>query len=373
MNTNDRYEQQKSYSRLYLKVILYFYCKLNLDYILTENKVQQSKNGKLMNEYAIGIDLGGTKIEMALVDQQGHATHSIKIPTNILGGHTAIANDISQIAEDLKKKANGNVFGIGIGAPGQIDIQDGSVLFAPNLKWNNVPIRKNLEQIIKLPVAITNDVRAATWGEWLHGAGKGSQDIVCLFIGTGIGSGIVSGGRMIQGFNNSAGELGHMVIQINGPVCTCGRNGCLEALASGWAIGKKAKELVQANLKEGATILSQAQESIENINAKHLIEAFLKKDPLAIKIMDSMYDALIIGCINIVNALNPEKLILGGGVVTELPEIAERIQKGINKHALKSASSKLQVMRAHLLKDAGAIGAGTLAWNTFKKTRSIDT
>lgn len=317
----------------------------------------------MTNSYAIGVDLGGTKIEIALVDNKGQASGSIKIPTNVAGGHTAIENDIVNIVEELKKLAHGKVFGIGIGVPGQINPENGVVRFAPNLRWENVPLQQNLADKTKLPVAITNDVRAATWGEWLHGAGKGSPDIVCLFVGTGVGSGIVSAGQMLHGFTNSAGELGHMIIQMDGPICTCGSRGCLEALASGWAIAKKAKQLIKENHEAGKNLLERAHGKLEDVTTKMVVEAYRDKDLLADELIVGMFHALTVGCINIANAFNPERLILGGGVLSGLPEAIDHVNDGIKKYALRSASSEIKVLPAKLTKDAGAIGAGTVAWN----------
>lgn len=321
--------------------------------------------------YAIGIDLGGTKIEMALIDHQGKAFNNIKIPTNVIGGPQAIENDIIHIIDDLKKIKSGKIFGIGIGIPGQVS-PEGVVLFAPNLKWNNIPFRQNLANRAKLPVVITNDVRAATWGEWLYGAGKGSKDLVCLFVGTGIGSGIISDGHMLLGFNNSAGELGHTIIQMDGPLCTCGSKGCLEALASGWAIAKKAQRLIKENHEAGKNLLERVSGNMEKITAKMVVEAYHDKDLLADEIIVGVFHALTVGGINIANAFNPERLILGGGVLSNLPEVFDHIREGIKKDALKSASSKLEVLPAKLTKDAGAIGAGALAWSTLFQKENLE-
>lgn len=325
----------------------------------------------MANFYAIGIDLGGTKIEIALVDKQGQASSILKIPTNVIGGPKSIENDIVNKVEELTKLAHGKVFGIGIGVPGQVHPEDGRVLFAPNLGWNNVPIQQDLTQRTKLPVVITNDVRAATWGEWLHGAGKGSQDLVCLFVGTGIGGGIVLSGQMLQGYNNSAGELGHMIIQMDGPACTCGSKGCLEALGSGWAIAKKAQKLIKENHEAGKKLLERAFGKIEDVTTKLVVEAYKDKDLLAEELIVGMFHALTIGCINIANVLNPERIILGGGVLTDLPEVFEHVQDGIQKYALKSASLNLKVIPAKLTRNAGVIGAGTLAWS--KQDNSLKT
>jgi glucokinase len=321
----------------------------------------------MTNLYAIGVDLGGTKIEVALVNSKGQASNNVKIPTAVHKGPEVIADDIVSIVNTLKNIARDQIVGIGIGVPGQVSAQDGIVRFAPNLKWENVPFQQELMRKTNLPVAITNDVRAATWGEWLHGSGKGSKDIVCLFVGTGIGSGIVSGGQMLQGFNNSAGEWGHTIIQMDGPLCTCGSKGCFEALASGWAIARKAQQLIKENHEAGKNLLEKAEGKIENVTTKMVVDAYHEKDLLAEEIVVGMFHALTVGCINIANALNPERLILGGGVLSGLAEAIDHVSEGVKKYALKSASQDLQIMRTKLTQNAGVIGAGTLAWKTLYK------
>lgn len=321
----------------------------------------------MSRSYAIGVDLGGTKLEIALIDKQGRSFHAIKMPTHVTGGPKEIENDIVHTIDKLTEMAEGEIFGVGIGVPGQIEAETGIVRFAPNLKWENVPLKQNLMKRLKIPVAITNDVRAAAIGEWIYGAGEGSQDLVCLFVGTGIGSGIIASGRILQGYNNSAGELGHMIIQMEGPICTCGSKGCLEALASGWALAKKTRELIQKNPRAGVSLLERADGNIENVTTKMIVEAYHEKDFLAEEIIVGMFHALTVGCINIANAFNPERLILGGGVLSGLPEAIEHVKEGIKKYALKSASSKLSVLTAKFTKDAGSIGAGALAWKTIFK------
>ncbi|MBN9377861.1 MAG: hypothetical protein BGO14_04005 [Chlamydiales bacterium 38-26] len=319
----------------------------------------------MKNSFAIGIDLGGTKIEIALIDSDGQATENIKMPTQVEAGYEAIKNDIFQAIQALQMKAKHQIIGIGIGVPGQIHATDGTVIFAPNLKWENKPIQQDLIKMTKLPVLVTNDVRAAAWGEWLHGAGIGCQDLVCLFVGTGVGSGIIANGKLLQGATNAAGELGHTVILLNGPICTCGNRGCLEALASGWAIAKAAKNKIQEEPGLNTKILDLASGEIQNVTAKLVIEAYHEKDPLAIAVIAHMQEALVAGCVNIVNTFNPERLILGGGVLSNLPETLNFIQDQVAKLSLRAPSAKLKILPAALTKNAGAIGAGTMAWQTL--------
>ena len=322
----------------------------------------------MKKRYAIGIDIGGTKIEMGLVDMHGLVSEKIRIPSNVTGGYHAMEKDIISSIETLKKTTNGRVFGIGAGIPGQVNTRDGSILLAPNLQWENIPFKTNIEQKTRLPIVLTNDVRAATWGEWLNGAGQGCHDLACVFVGTGIGGGIVNADRMIEGFSNCAGEIGHTIIQRHGPLCTCGNHGCFEALASGWAITKRTKEIIQDNHQKGNIILALADGKIQAINTKLIVQAYHQGDALAQEIFQDVFDALIIGCVGLVNTVNPEKLILGGGVVFGLPEIVERVREGIKKYSVRAATSSVEVIQAKFTQDAGTIGAGTLAWNTFTKT-----
>jgi glucokinase len=186
-----------------------------------------------------------------------------------------------------------------------------------------VSIQDRLTQTIGLPKVITNDVRAITWGEWLHGAGMGVNDLVCLFIGTGIGGGVVCGGRVLTGASNTAGELGHMTVDLHGPPCTCGNRGCLEALAGGWAIARRALQAINDNPAAGKALLKAAglNQPIwpKDVNAKVVTDAARAGDPLAHLLVDEITQALIAGAVGLVNASNPSCLILGGGVLEGLP------------------------------------------------------
>lgn len=317
--------------------------------------------------YAVGIDLGGTKIEAAIVDEEGHLHQRSLLQTNVKCGYAAILSQIIDTVCDLKEKAVYPPFGVGIGVAGQIDKLNGDVSFAPNLKWKDVPLQSDLSSALGMPVVITNDVRAATWGEWIHGAGRNCDDLVCLFIGTGIGGGIVSNGQIISGCSNTAGELGHITIDLHGPSCHCGNKGCLEALAGGWAISKLALEAVSGNPAEGAYMLKMAGGNPDDITAKVVVQAYTSGDPLASRLMNEAEKALTAGIISIINALNPCRVILGGGVIEGMPGIIDRISKNIFQGALKAAAKHLQILPAQLHNDAGVIGAASLAMHLYKQ------
>lgn len=318
------------------------------------------------SKWAIGIDIGGTKIEVSHVDANGIICDRQLFPSDVLGGPAAIELDIVHAVQKLMKNALTSPLGIGVGMAGQINPLNGLVYFAPNLQWHNVPLQEDLEYALKLPTVVINDVRAATWGEWSHGAGRGCQDLVCIFVGTGIGGGIVSGGKLLVGSSNTAGELGHLTIDIYGPLCTCGNRGCFEAISGGWGIGKTAQEAIAENPQEGKMLLTLTGKP-DLVTAKQVIEAYHKGDSLARKIMEKATLGLIAGCTSIINAFNPSKLILGGGIMSGMPELLSTIEIGVRKSALKAATMNLELVAAQLPhNDANLIGAATYAMQYFK-------
>ncbi len=321
------------------------------------------------NQWAIGIDIGGTKIEVALVNSSGHLHDRIRVSTESQLGYEAILKRITDAIHQLCRH-NGDIVPsmIGIGVSGQISKSTGIVHYAPNLDWHEVKLEDDLSAMLNRQVRICNDVRAATWGEWLYGAGKNCDDLVCVFIGTGIGGGIVSGGQMLIGNNNTAGEIGHMTIDLHGPKCHCGNKGCFEALAGGWAIERDAQAFVQADGNAGKLLLALAENEIGNITAKTVSEAANKNDVLAIKIIDNLVDTLIAGTSTLVNAYGPSRLIFGGGIMEGMPQLIERIEKGVKEYALKSATKGLQVLKASLHNDSGVIGAAVFALQAIDKT-----
>jgi glucokinase len=323
--------------------------------------------------WSVGVDLGGTKVEVAHVDADGHLQRRLRRPTDVKDGPKAVKLEIVDAVRELVEGAGSPPAGVGIGVAGQIEAGSGVVRFAPNLDWHDVPFQADLGEALGLPVVVTNDVRAAAWGEWLHGAGRGCDDLVCLFVGTGIGGGVVSGGQMLSGCSNTAGELGHIVIDLGGPTCHCGNRGCLEALAGGWAIARRARETVTEEEGSGARLLQMANGQPEALTAEMVAQAAHQGDPLAQEIVNQAGEALVAGAISLVNAFNPCRLILGGGVMEGLPEWVARIEKGVRQRALATALAPLQVLPAQLHNDAGVIGAAALAMHLVaERGRTVD-
>ncbi len=309
----------------------------------------------------IGIDLGGTKLDTALVDASGR----------IIASHYHLLNDskdpdstVAAIIDSVQacfKESGRGASALGLGIAGQIDSQNGIVRNSPNLPaWHNVPLRSRLELVLGIPVIINNDVRMVTWGEWQHGAGRGINDLVCLFVGTGIGGGIVSHGRLLQGYSNTAGELGHMTVVAGGRKCHCPNDGCLEAYAGGWAIAERARDAVRANPQAGQGLLSLAGE-INNISAITVSLAFRNNDPLAHRLVKDTTKYLAAGLVSIIHAFNPRLIILGGGVIQGLPDYVSLIETRVRSQALPTPLEDLHITVAALGNKAGVVGAAALA------------
>lgn len=314
------------------------------------------------NVISIGVDLGGTNMRIGMVDESGKVLKKIIVPTGKSAGAQAIiatlAKEISQMRLEFERNP---ISAVGVAVAGQVEAETGTIKFAPNLHWNDVPMAKELNEMLKLPIFISNDVRGATFGEWRFGAGKGMQNFICLFIGTGIGGGVVAGNLLLTGASNSAGEVGHMVISSNGELCTCGRKGCWETQAAGWGIAKLTQNAILNDPKSGSKILSIANGEVQQVNAKHLFQAFAEQDPLAQTLVKGIENALVTGATNLVNIFNPEALVFGGGIIEGAPWLIEKIERGVHAQALKSATEKLKIMPAQNLKDAAIIGIASMA------------
>lgn len=312
----------------------------------------------------LGVDLGGTKVETALVDSQGNIVSSHRHPTHPEKGADRVIEDISICVDQCLSKAKGNARALGIGIAAQVD-ESGVVLSSPNLGWEDFPLREKLEERLKLPVVVANDVRAAAMGEWRFGAGKGADDLVVVFVGTGIGGGVISGGNLLHGCSHTAGELGHTTLIVDGRKCHCPNRGCLEAYAGGWAIAERAQEAVRAKPRAGKKLISLAG-SVEKITAAVVSQAYHDEDPMALQLFMETAHYLSSGLVSIVNAFNPCLLILGGGVIEGLPELIKIAEEEIRRRALRTSVDNLSIVKAALGKESGIMGAAALAQEIIK-------
>ncbi len=319
---------------------------------------------------AMGVDLGATKVEAAWVDHDGRIVGASRRPTGPERGPEGILADlITCLTEDCLPQTDRLVVGVGIGVAGQVDPATGVVWHAPNLGWENFPLRARLEDALRLPVSVVNDVQAATYGEWVHGAGRDVKDLVCLFVGTGIGGGVVSKGQLLRGCSGSAGELGHITIERHGPPCSCRNRGCLEAFAAGWAIARRAQDAVAADPRAGETLVRLAGGDSARLTAGTVAEAAHQGDPLASQLVRETGEALGVGLASIANAFNPCLVILGGGVVEGLPELVDIAEQETRSRALDAALRPLGIVRPELGKHAGTIGAAAWARHNLEHTK----
>ncbi|MCI4331929.1 MAG: ROK family protein [Thermoplasmata archaeon] len=312
-----------------------------------------------MDRPTLGVDLGGTKVETAVVAPNGHIISSRRRPTDASRGPDAVISDLLSILREALASDGRDAKAVGIGVAAQVDGQ-GEVLFAPNLNWRHVPLGPRLSKELGIPVVVTNDVRAATYGEWQYGAGRGERDLVCMFIGTGIGGGAVVAGTLLEGASFTGGELGHMTIVAGGRPCRCRNQGCLEAYAGGWAIEARAQEAAKADPPAGQWLTRTAGSS-DAITAATVTEGYGVGDALSRRLLDETATYLGVGLVGVVNAFNPRRVILGGGVIERAPFLLEPVEHHVRSHALEAALGELAFERAGLGNDAGVVGAAALA------------
>ena len=308
--------------------------------------------------FTIGVDLGGTKIKTAVVDSQGYIVSTSKRPTNPHEGPETIIHKILVGVDECLQQHEG-IEALGVGVAGQGD-RHGVVQYSPNLKWRRVPLKAKLERALKLPVLVTNDVNAATIGEWRFGSGRNVKDLAVVFVGTGIGGGVIVGGKALSGCSNTGGELGHITIVAGGRRCHCPHEGCLEAYAGGWAIAERAQEAVKKTPTLGQQLTSLAQ-GIENITAETVSHAFHAGDALACRIIAETGEYLAAGAVSIINAFNPCVLAFGGSVIEGLPELIGVVNRVVRQKGLEAAVENLRIVKAALGNDAGVIGVAALA------------
>ncbi len=318
--------------------------------------------------YALGIDLGGTKTLAAVIDvTTGEVVASARKRTRAERGQDFVSQRTIELATAAINAAQlppgTAMLAIGVGAAGQIDRKTGVVLDAPNLGVHNMPLGDILHQQFNVPVSVGNDVEVAALGESLYGAGRGYNNFVCLFVGTGIGSGIVQNGRMYTGFTGTAGEIGHITIQAGGRICGCGSRGCLEAYASRTAITRA----ILAEIHHGrASVLSDdaarlLKDGDTVIRSGILASAIQQHDELVTEVVTEAADYLGYGLASVMNFYNPDCIILGGGVIEAIDLLFEAAMHRARTAALAASARKTPILRARLGDFSGVVGAACLA------------
>lgn len=308
---------------------------------------------------SIGVDLGGTKILTALVSPEGDMIAGKRSPTAARSGPEEVIARIFTTIEQVLHQANaeiGDIRGIGIAAAGALDTERGVVTTSPNLPgWRDVPLRGMVRDRFGAAAFLINDANAAALGEHRFGAGKSVDNLIYITVSTGIGGGIIIDGKLYQGAGGSAGEVGHMTIDINGPRCSCGSNGCLEVLASGTALAREAQRCIT----EGAesSILRLADGKISSITAKIVSDAAQDGDLLARELIHRTGTYLGIGLANLVNIFNPEMIIVGGGLSNIGDMLLNPARQMVMERAFKVAAQRVRIVPSQLGGNAEAVGA----------------
>lgn len=317
----------------------------------------------MKKEYWIGFDLGGTKMIAALVTNELEIVERIKEKTHAQEGTEAVLKRIAATIRSVMEKSGVDreqVRGVGMAIPGPIDRKAGVILKTPNLGFENTPVREYLEKETGLKLVLENDVNAGTYGEYVRGAGRGFRELIGLFPGTGIGGGLILNGRLYRGATGNAGEIGHMIVKIDGPRCGCGQYGCLEALASRLSISKDAVALASSG--NAPFTFKEAGTDIKNYKSRVFARAWKQNETAMVELIKRSARTLGIGMANCVNILNPEAIILGGGLVEKLgtPYIKEAADS-MRAHGMKGMVEDVEVLAASLGDDAVFIGAAALA------------
>jgi len=307
-----------------------------------------------LNKYIVGIDLGGTNLKAGIVDRNGKILHRLSIKTRSDADSQTITTQIFKLVDEIINTANierFNVIGIGLGSPGLIDKKGETILFSPNLsKWRNVSIKNIISEEFSLPCVLENDANAAAWGEKWVGAGKDAHSLVILTIGTGIGGGIIIDDKLWRGMNNVAAEIGHMSIQADGPQCNCGNYGCIEVYASATAMVKRFKSLLDKGV-------SSSLKNTEEVTAKIINEAALQGDKAALNIIKETGCYLGVAVTNIIHILNPEVVVLAGGMTGSGDLLMNPIKEIVKNRTIEASYKDTQIVFSQLGNDAGIIGA----------------
>ena len=321
------------------------------------------------NTFVIGVDLGGTKLYAGVFNPALECVATTKISTKAQRGTDAVIDRIVRCVQDVADEADlelKQIAAVGIGAPGAVDGESGSVIFAPNLPgWKDVPLKKELEKRLGVTVVVENDANVSVVG--VHAAELKSKprSVVGIFVGTGIGGGLILNGELYSGFNHTAGEIGHMVVDMNGPKCGCGNKGCFEAVASRTAIFQQIKAGIKAGEK---TLLTEMLgDDLEDLRSNDLRKAIRRGDKFVAHVIEQAAEYIGVGVSNLVNILGPEVVVLGGGVMEALSdEMMSVIIKTAKDHAMPGTLRGVEIIASKLGDNAGITGSAVLARRAAK-------
>ncbi len=312
--------------------------------------------------YRIGVDLGGTNIAVGVVNENFEIVGRGRVKTNLPRPTEEVFADIAKaisLALADAKVSRDRVVSVGVGTPGSVNKENGVIEFANNLDFFNVPAKQMLEELTGKTVYIDNDANCAALGEAFAGAGKGVNSLVAVTLGTGVGSGIIIDGKIVSGVNYAAGEMGHMVIVVDGEPCNCGRSGCWEKYSSATALVSQTKAAMKQN--QDSLMWELADNSIQKVSGRTAFDAMRRGDEAGTKVVKNYVHYLAAGITNIINTLQPEVVCIGGGVGNEGETLLEPLRKNVERERYSiHASKQTEICAAVLGNDAGIIGAALL-------------
>jgi glucokinase len=315
--------------------------------------------------WAVGVDFGGTNIKAGLVSRRGEVAASRLLSSSAYGSPSRFIGAVRDTAASMAREAGlrmSRLDGIGVGVPGPIDARRGTVRMLVNVPgWRDVPLQGRLERASGVRCLVDNDANAVTLGEWRFGAGRGSRQLLGVTLGTGVGGGLVLDGSVYRGASGSAGELGHTVIVDGGERCHCGSRGCLEAYVGTAAILRLARAALRRSRGCLRPLAAQGR-----LTPALVSEAARRGDPAAKRLWEEIGRRLGIGLSSAVNLLNPDRIVIGGGIANAWAFFAPALRRTLHRQALPAAAQRVRVARARLGNHAGIVGAAVLVWNAIE-------
>lgn len=325
-----------------------------------------TKQALSASDYIMGVDIGGTKIAVGLVDAAGSIVTQRRAPmisnSDAAAGLSSVLAAMDSVMADLENHQE--IRAIGICAPGPLDPQTGVILNPPNVPcWRNFPLAAEIASQRNLPVKVDNDANSAALAEVRWGAGRGYTNVVYVTVGTGIGTGIILDGRIYHGRTGAAGEGGHVSIDYRGPICTCGKPGCIEVLACGPAIAKRARaKLIEAGASRPSMLLQLANGNIEAVTTQMVGQANVTGDPIAHETLQETADLLTLWLGNLVDMMDPEAIIFGGGATAVLLPFFPAMRTKLPSCCVNPRASEVELLPAHYGADSGIAGGAALCY-----------
>ena len=312
-------------------------------------------------KYYIGIDLGGTNIKAGVVDEDFKIIAKATCKTNLPRPAEDICRDMAEVAKQAVKEAGltlDDIQSVGIGTPGTANSAEGIIEYSNNLGFKDFHVVELMKTFIDKPCFVENDANAAAYGEFVAGAAKGANNAVCITLGTGVGGGIIIDGKIYSGFNFAGAEIGHTVVDPNGPMCTCGRRGCFEVFSSATGLIRMTKEAME---EDKTSVMNEMSEKMGKVSARTAFNAMREGDKAGKAVVDKYIKYLALGITNTINIFQPDILCIGGGVCNEGDPLLLPVRELVKKEVYTRDSEKnTEVVLAKLGNDAGIIGAAFL-------------